>query len=135
MLSRKTELVLGAILLVLSLIVALAWIPLDSETGMIETFRRQTTMGDAFLPTVAAVLMAFCAGVHLFMNFRQPDNLGTKYPAIDGKGLAFLLQLTGITALSVALFYWGGANSGKPICAGRGGRGRNLPPDAQYLPL
>lgn len=121
MLGRKTELVLGAVLLVLSLIVVLAWIPLDSETGMIETFRRQTTMGDAFLPTVAAVLMAFCAGVHLFINFRRPDNLGTEYPAFDGKGLAFLLQLTGITALSVALFYWAGPIAINLFAQGEGG--------------
>ena len=75
MLSRKTELILGTIFLVLGLLAVFAWIPLDSETGMIETFRRQTTMGDAFLPTVAGALMAICAVLHLLMSYRRTDCL------------------------------------------------------------
>lgn len=108
MLSRKTELVLGAIFLGLGLVVVFAWAPLDSETAMIETFRRQTTMGDAFLPTVAGALMVVCAVVHLIMNYRRADLFDTENPPIDGNDLAFLLQLSGITALSIALFYWAG---------------------------
>ena len=121
MLSRRTELILGLFFLGLSLFAVLVWIPLDSETGMIETFRRQTTMGDAFLPTVAGALMAICAVVHVLASYRRTDNFDTENPTIDGNDLAFLLQLFGITALSIALFYWAGPIAVSLFAQGDGG--------------
>ena len=73
MLGRTAEIVIVAMFLGFGLLAALVWIPLDSETAMIETHRRQTSMGDAFVPIVTAALIAVCAALHLLVNLRRTD--------------------------------------------------------------
>ncbi|MDC0739551.1 hypothetical protein N6L24_14775 [Cognatishimia sp. SS12] len=108
MLGRRAELMLGAVFLLLGLFVIVVWVPQDSETWMIETFRRQTTMGDAFLPMIAGALVAICAAIHLFMTLRRNEEQETDGPVFDGAALAFLVQLSGLTALCLAVMYWAG---------------------------
>ena len=52
---------LGLFILTFALIAIFLWIPLDSETGMIEKVRRRYIIGDGFAPTLASVLMALSA--------------------------------------------------------------------------
>lgn len=108
MLSRKAEMTIAAIFLIAALITVFIWVPFDSETAMIETFRRQTNMGDAFLPIVAGALICVCAAVQFLLSFRRTEDSDTEDPVIDGNALAFLFQLTGITVGSLLLMYWAG---------------------------
>lgn len=108
MLGRTAEIVIASLFLVFGLLAALVWIPLDSETAMIETHRRQTSMGDAFLPIVAAGLIAVCAAVQLLLSLRRTDTSDTEGPVLDGQSMAFLVQFFGITAISLAVMYWAG---------------------------
>lgn len=108
MLARKYELILAVVCLAFALIAVLVWIPQDTETGMIEKFRRQTSMGDAFVPILAGVLMAICAAIQFVISFFRTDKIDTEVAPIDGTTVAFMLQLSVITILSLALMYWAG---------------------------
>jgi len=65
----NSNLILGLISLALGLFVALVWVPLDTETGLIEKVRRQTNIGDALAPTVAALFV--CLGGALLVLFER----------------------------------------------------------------
>lgn len=108
MLSRSAEITIAAVFLVMALITVLIWVPFDSETAMIETHRRQTSMGDAFLPIVAGWLIVICATVQLLISMKLSNEADTEGPVIDGNAMAFLLQLSGITVASLLVMYWAG---------------------------
>jgi len=107
MLDRHTELLIalaGALLAALALFV---WIPADSETAMIETFRRQTYLGDAFLPSVAAAAMLFAALGQIAVTLVRPrDRWGPRL--FDHVTVSFFLSFTFIVGLSLALMFWAG---------------------------
>ncbi len=60
--------ILGVVVVLLALAVVFAWVPLDTETGLVERIRRRVSIGDALMPTVAGAflilggLMTACAG-------------------------------------------------------------------------
>ena len=54
----RTDLLLGAGNVAVSLLIAFVWIPLDVETGVFEKVRRRIEIGDAFAPALAAGLLA-----------------------------------------------------------------------------
>jgi len=62
---------LGLLACVLCGVMLFIWIPLDVETGIIEKVRRQVTLGDAFAPTVAAIIIGL-GGVLLLLE-RAPN--------------------------------------------------------------
>lgn len=55
--NTRTNLVLGAAVLIVAVLVAFVWVPLDVETGVFEKVRRRLQIGDAFAPTLAAGLL------------------------------------------------------------------------------
>ena len=58
---------LGLIAIIFALVLVLVWVPLDTETGLIEKVRRQVTLGDSLGPTVAGVVILL-GGVLTFFN-------------------------------------------------------------------
>ena len=108
MLGRQAEIAISLIFLILGLIAVFVWVPMDSETGMTDTFRRQTNIGDAFMPMISAGVMVICAFAQLVVNFRRKGADDTENRAIDGSAFAFLVQFAGITTLSLVLMYWAG---------------------------
>jgi len=66
---------LGILALLLCCAIVFVWIPLDVETGIIEKVRRQVRLGDAFAPTLAALLIGL-GGVLLLLQqqIRNPKN-------------------------------------------------------------
>lgn len=106
MLDRKTEIWLALVCLLAGLLAAFLWIPFDSETPPIYDFRRQTYIGDAMLPMVAAVGIALCALVHLVLSFRRT--------ASDADGpfdiltAGFFLSLFAIIITAFVVMYWAG---------------------------
>ena len=67
----RNNTILGLIFLAFALLVATVWIPLDTETGLIEKVRRQTNIGDALAPTVAACFVGI--GGVLLLLFERKD--------------------------------------------------------------
>ena len=78
---------LGLIAIIFALVLVLVWVPLDTETGLIEKVRRQVTLGDGLGPTVAGVVILL-GGVLTFFN---SDALGQTLDAGNLKWLGWLL--------------------------------------------
>ncbi|MEL6207298.1 MAG: hypothetical protein AAFR47_18580 [Pseudomonadota bacterium] len=106
MLGRSIEIWIAVVFLALGLIAAVLWVPLDSETPPIYTFRRQTYIGDAMLPMVAAAGIAICAALHLLLSWRRSrDAVDAPFDVLTG---SFFLALFGIVAVSLLLMFWAG---------------------------
>ncbi|MEL7260454.1 MAG: hypothetical protein AAGK69_03690 [Pseudomonadota bacterium] len=52
--TRQSQIALGLGCAAFAVLTLAVWIPLDTDTGLIETVRRRTAIGDAFAPTLAA---------------------------------------------------------------------------------
>lgn len=102
--GRRREMILGAAALVLGLFAALVWVPLDSETPPIYEFRRQTHIGDAMLPMVAALGLAICGALQLLVGAGRPADA----PFTDFRSTRFLAAFLAIVAVSGALTVWAG---------------------------
>jgi hypothetical protein len=107
MLNRTAEITVAIIILVFALFAALLWVPVDSETPAVYTFRRQTSIGDAFLPLVAAVGIAVFAFIHVILSWRRVRNDGSDVP-FDALSMIYLLIFFGIMAVSLGLMFWSG---------------------------
>lgn len=108
MLSRSVEFWVGLIALILSLIALFLWVPFDSETPPIYTFRRQTYIGDAMLPMVAAAGIAICALVHVLLSYLRKDHKGGGNP-FDPQTAIFFGIFGAICIVSFVLMFWSGA--------------------------
>ncbi len=106
MLGRTVEIWIAIAFLALGLLAAFLWVPLDSETPPIYDFRRQTYIGDAMLPMVAAAGIAICAAVHLFLSWRRRRNQAS--PPFDTLTGAFFALFFAIIAVSLLLMFWAG---------------------------
>jgi len=72
----------------------LFWIPNDIETGVIETFRRRTNIGDAMAPTLAAwaiLLVSVFMGAFSYLRARRAE--GEPEDGLDSRSYAFLLRI------------------------------------------
>lgn len=107
MLGRSAEIWIALVCLVLALVVLFLWVPFDSETPSIYTFRRTTYIGDAMLPMVAAAGIAICAAVHLVLSWRRARSNEIASP-FDSLTAVFFVIFTGISAVSLVVMYWSG---------------------------
>ena len=55
--TRQGHIVLGLVCVAFALLTLAVWIPLDTDTGLVETVRRRIQIGDALAPSVAAVFV------------------------------------------------------------------------------
>ena len=55
--TRQSQIVLGLGCVVFAVFALAIWIPLDTDTGLIEKVRRRTQVGDAMAPTLAALFV------------------------------------------------------------------------------
>ena len=90
-----------------SLFTLFVWIPFDIETGVIETFRRRTTIGDAMAPTVMAVgiLIAsiLMAGTAIFRPDTELNSDG-----LDKQSFSFIGRLILAIGLGLVLMLYAG---------------------------
>ena len=119
MLDRKVELYFALVMLALGVAAAVFWVPLDSETPPIYTFRRQTYIGDAMLPMVAAVGISIFAAIHLALTSMRPNRDSEQRP-FDGMTGLFFLLFFGILAVSFLLMYWAGPIAVELFVSGNG---------------
>lgn len=99
----RSNLILGLIFVIFAALVALVWVPLDTDTGLIEKVRRQTNIGDALAPTVAAFFI--CLGGLLLIIFERnaPDQ-----PRIGFENLTFIVTLVGVLVLGFVIMLYAG---------------------------
>ncbi len=76
------------------------WIPADVESGVVETFRRRTVIGDAMAPTVAAIGMLVAAALLAVSAILKPRR---EAAAFDRQSLTFAARFAAAIAVGLAL--------------------------------
>jgi hypothetical protein len=94
-----------ALFLVLgSLLTILIWIPNDIETGVIETFRRRVTIGDAMAPTMMAIgILVVSLLMGVLAVVRPVPEAKSGKEGLDKNSFSFLLRLAIAIGLGLAL--------------------------------
>ena len=82
-----------------------AWIPADVESGVVETFRRRTVIGDAMAPTAAAIGMLVAAALLAVSAILKPRREET---AFDAQSLTFVVRFAVVIAVGLALMSYTG---------------------------
>ncbi len=106
--SPSTDRNVAIVALLLGLGALFFWIPNDVDTGLIETFRRQTYIGDALFPSASALVIAICAAALLVRSLLVGARAAEAREDDDRIPLGFLLVVAAILALSLALMFWTG---------------------------
>jgi len=97
------NLILGAVTVIFAVMVIFVWIPLDTQTGLIEKVRRQVTIGDALAPTIAAGFLLI-GGLLLVLTERHAPN----QPRVSATDVGFGLTLVLAVAVSVLVMRYAG---------------------------
>lgn len=97
----STNLVLGLACIVFALLVALAWIPLDTDTWLVERSRGKYVVGDSLAPTLAAAFILI-AGLMLLIERRSEDTR----PGMEN--LKFIGAMIVVGIVSVLVMRWAG---------------------------
>ena len=101
--TSRANLYLGLVSLVLALVVIFLWIPLDTDTGLIEKVRRRVTIGDALAPTIAACFVVVGGGLLVLAERNAADQ-----PGLTSGNLRHVLWVLGLVALALLLMRWAG---------------------------
>lgn len=89
--SPRSNLILGLLVALFSLLVLFVWVPSDVQTGLIEKVRRQVTIGDALAPSVAAVFLLI-GGLVLAIAERLDPN----QPKVDLRSIGFVACMVAV---------------------------------------
>jgi hypothetical protein len=108
--SAKWDLIVGIVLGVVSLITLLAWIPNDVETGVFVADRYSVNIGDAFAPTMIAILVLI---VSTLLAIRSAlilvrRNTGPGPQVLSPANGVFVASLLCIVVVAMVLMTWGG---------------------------
>lgn len=90
---------IGATMLAFAIAVVFVWVPLDTDSGLVEIVRRRAKIGDALAPTVAGVLLAFGAVLTLL----RPGDA-----QLNKENLRWLATLLAVFAASLAVMRFAG---------------------------
>ena len=96
--------ILGIVCIAAAVLALSVWIPLDIETGLIEKVRRQTSIGDSLLPTLACGFVV-AGGLLLLLLERNPEQ------RLSGENFRFLLILLVILAVAFGAMRWLGPSA------------------------
>lgn len=99
----RTNAIVGLVCIAAALVLLLVWIPLDTETGLIEKVRRRVTIGDALAPTLAAVFILVSGIMMLAFERKSVDQGG-----LSRANLGYIAAMVAVLAIgSVAMRYTG----------------------------
>ena len=85
------------------------WIPNDIESGLVETFRRQTTIGDAMAPTMLATgIFIVALAMGLISWLRSRFGYKERQVGLDRLSIEFLFRLAAIIVLGLLLILYCG---------------------------
>ena len=99
----KYSFVLGLLCLALGLALAFVWIPLDTDTRIVERSRGKYVIGDGLAPTVSAVLLLISSVMLVFVEARRPSSA-----SLSRSNLLFIGSVILFTTLGVAIMRWVG---------------------------
>jgi hypothetical protein len=90
-----------------SLLTLFVWIPLDIETGVIETFRRRVTIGDAMAPTIMAVaILVVSVVMGILAVFQLAENSSDVKEDLDKQSFVFLARLVIVVSIGLVLMVY-----------------------------
>lgn len=101
--QSRSNLFLGLFFILFSLVLIFVWIPLDTDSGIIEKVRRQVTIGDALAPTIAGVFLLI-GGVILVLFERR----ASEQPDFDRPAFGFFLKVLALLAISMLIMRFAG---------------------------
>ena len=99
----RSNLILGLLILAFAVVLLLVWIPLDTQTGIIEKVRRQVTIGDALAPTVAAIFLVLGGGLLVLVERRALNQ-----PELSLQGLGFTARLLAVICIGLVVMRFSG---------------------------
>ncbi|MEM8980723.1 MAG: hypothetical protein AAGD04_14650 [Pseudomonadota bacterium] len=99
----RSNFFLGLVFLAFALFVAFVWVPLDTETGLIEKVRRRTMIGDALAPTVAAFFIGLGGLVLLLFERNAHDQ-----PRLGGANLKFIGMHCAVLVIGFLIMLYAG---------------------------
>lgn len=102
------DVILGAAMVVLSVIALMLWVPMDTGSGIVEKTRGSMRIGDALAPTIGFCLLGFAGLILVF----EACVIGST-ACLDRRDMAFILAVFGIFLVSMLLMRWSG-----PLAAG-----------------
>ncbi|MEL7524558.1 MAG: hypothetical protein AAFN16_02235 [Pseudomonadota bacterium] len=97
----STNLVLGLACIVVAVLVAFVWIPLDTDTWLVERSRGKYVVGDSLAPTLAAAFILI-AGLMLLIERRSED----ARPGLEN--LKFIGAMILFGSVSILVMRWAG---------------------------
>lgn len=93
--------VLGLVAIFFALLIAFVWIPLDTDTWLVERSRGRYVVGDSLAPTLAAVFI-FISGLMLLREGRRNDNRPS------AENLTFIAAMIVFGVISILVMRWAG---------------------------
>lgn len=101
--SSRSNLLIGLVFLAVSLLVALVWVPLDTDTGLVEKVRGRKTIGDALAPTIACGFL-FLGGLLLVVMERN----ALVQQMMTRAQLGFIARLLGVIVFGILVMRYAG---------------------------
>ncbi len=101
--KTRANLFIGLGCLALGLVVAFIWVPLDTDTGLIEKVRRRVSIGDALAPTIAAAFVGL-GGLLLLLSERNAE----VQPFPSRNNLRFVLFFLVMLVIVFGVMRWAG---------------------------
>ena len=101
--TSRSNLILGLICVVFATALIFIWIPLDTDSGIVEKVRGRFNIGDALAPTVAACFVLF-GGVLLLVSERN----ASEQPALGKSHITFIGSLLAVAVVSLLVMRFAG---------------------------
>lgn len=99
----RSNLFLGLFFMGFAIVLMTIWIPLDTQTGLIEKVRRQINIGDALAPTIAGLFLLIGG---LILVFAERNALVQPTPKL--RNLGFTFATISIIFVSLFVMRWAG---------------------------
>ena len=101
--ESRSNLFLGLFFILFSLVLIFVWIPLDTDSGIVEKIRRQVTIGDALAPTIAGVFLLI--GGSILVLFERH---ASEQPDFDRASFGFFVKVLALLAVSLLIIRYAG---------------------------
>ena len=99
---------LAVFFIITSALTLFVWIPIDIETGVVETFRRRVNIGDAMAPTVVAAAILVVSILMGIMGLIRPSSNLMVKEGLDKQSFNFLSRMIIPFGLGLSLMLYAG---------------------------